>query len=98
MILCKIDSNLVYAGVTAPVPANPKSALPAGYVLADPPAKTGIWQWAGNRWHALEKYPEPPPPPPKADKSKADLEAELDARGELKALKELIAEVAKAAK
>lgn len=95
--ICKVDSQLVYEGVSAKS-ADAKAAIPKGYILTDPPKGEGIYQWAGKDWKKLDKYPpKPEPPPPPTPATKEELIARLRAENTYDAWQELIKDGGKVA-
>jgi len=61
MKICKVDSNLIYAGEVKEI--DDRAAVPKGWIAADPPEE-GIMQWQSTRWVELDDYPVPPEPVP----------------------------------
>jgi hypothetical protein len=61
MIICNVDSNLIYAGEVKEI--DDRAPVPKGWIAADPPEE-GIMQWQSTRWVELASYPVPPEPVP----------------------------------
>jgi hypothetical protein len=61
MIICKVDSNLIYAGEVKEL--DDRAPVPKGWIATDPPGD-GIMQWQSTKWQELADYPVPPEPVP----------------------------------